>query len=92
MFDVQTGTPILRWKEQPVCLESLHECNILATLAVPYKVFYVRLRLIGGRGHSGVCVCFEPVEDTLRFILVNFTVEGGDKTVDISRLRFAKIY
>ena len=58
---------------------SLYKFNILAPLAVPYKVFYVCLRLLGGHGHSGVCVCFEPSEDRLCFMFVNFTVEGGDK-------------
>jgi hypothetical protein len=57
----------------------LYKFNILATLAVSYKVFYVCLRLLGGCGHSGVCVDFEPSEDGLRFMFVNFTVEGGDK-------------
>ena len=70
----------LRWLErQPVFRESLDKVNILATLAVPHKVFYVCLRLLGGCGYSGVCVCFEPNEDGLRFMFVNFTVEGGDK-------------
>jgi hypothetical protein len=59
--------------------ESSYKFNILATLAVPYKVLYVRLRLLGVFGHSGVCACFEPNEDRLRFRFVNFTVEGGDK-------------
>ena len=53
--------------------------RVPATLAVPYKVFYVCLRLLGGRGHSGVCVCSELSEDGPRFMFVNFTVECGDK-------------
>jgi hypothetical protein len=73
------GYKCLSRERQPVFGKSLYKFNIVATLAVPYKVFYVCLRLRGGCGHSGVCVCFEPSEDGLRFVFVNFTVEGGDK-------------
>src|SRR5258708_35793221 len=47
-------------EQQPVFWEPLYKFNILATLAVPYKVFYFCLRLLGGCGHTGCCVCFEP--------------------------------
>ena len=73
------GYKNLSREQQPVFWEPLYKFNILATLAVPYKVFYVCLRLLGGCGHSGVCVRFEQSEDGLRFMFVNFTVEGGDK-------------
>jgi hypothetical protein len=76
---VAFGYKNLSREQQPVFWEPLYKFNILATLAVPYKVFYVCLRLLGGCGHSGVCVRFEQSEDGLRFMFVNFTVEGGDK-------------
>jgi hypothetical protein len=60
-------------------LGALYKFNTLTTMAAHYKVFYIRLGLLDGCGHGGVCVCFEPSQDGLRFMSVNFTVEGGDK-------------